>query len=384
MELLNAYKAAKIVETVENYSLSENNAITASRLPIHTENEWFFSDEEFWKTIISDPDKYKNTRINLHSFTVCDWIARVPGLYWASPSFELRKHSIEDIVVQSKDWMEFTPPGKSRKVMGGIGTITLPPNDEGKRLLSVSSSCNASLGIPVLLFPDVIEHFKLKEGDAIRIINAIWQPMAETWSKRFASTQIPRGCIIVDSVDKIQIVRRGLPVAYHPFSIMEYQSGDALLYDFVYLTVDSKLDNVRNRINDFFVSYARKENRFGRYVLNPDMVQPLFETLYTSPLEMHQASEKAKLELMYKRISKQGFKQITLDRLIEVLPHYYNSSVTIRRLANNIGVSPAMLQEDNAASMSAQLINYCCSVSKTEELIDRMNVEYPQIFNQPR
>lgn len=162
---------------------------------------------------------------------------------------------------------------------------------------------------------------------------------------------------------------------------MEYQKGDALLFDFVYLTVDSKLENVRNEIEDFFSYYASKENRHGKYLLNPNMVQPIFETQYNSPLEMQQVSEKAKIELLYKRIRNVGFKRTTLDKLIEVLPYYYNSSMAVKRLAKNVGVSQAIFQEDNAASMSAQLINYCSDENKIEELTDRMIVEYPQIFS---
>jgi len=112
------------------------------------------------------------------------------------------------------------------------------------------------------------------------------------------------------------------------------------------------------------------------------MIQPLFETQYNSPTEMQSASEKAKLELLYKRIRKEAFKKTTLNKLIEALPHYYNSSMAVKRLARNVGVSQAIFQEDNAASMSAQLINYCFDENIIEELTDRMYVEYPKIFNQ--
>jgi hypothetical protein len=381
MELSTLYKTSKIIETIENYSVAENNRITTTDNP-KSNDVWFYEDGHFWQEVISNPEKYWNKKVNLYAFTICDWVARIPGLYWADHSKALRKVSENEIAMQSKQWIEFYPPGKSKKVLGGIGTILLPPNDEGKRLLSVSSSCNASLGIPVLIFPDVFDSLDLKEGDAISIKNVRWQPIDLSWSKRFASTQgIPRGCLIVDSPDKIEITRRDVPVAYHPFSIMEYQKGDALLFDFVYLTVDSKFNNVRMEIEKFFKYYANKENRHGKYLLNPNMVQPLFEAQYNSPLEMQQSSEKAKIELLYKRIRNVGFNRTTLDKLIEVLPHYYDSSMKVKKLAKEVGVRPSKFQEDNAASMSAQLINYCSDENKVEELTDRMIVEYPQIFN---
>lgn len=382
MELTGAFKATRLIETVENYSASDNNKLALSEHSNNDGDSEFYTDEKFWQNIIANPEKYWNKRVSLYYFTVCDWIARIPGLYWASYSTTLREHSKNEIVKQSKQWIEFNPPGKSRKVLGGIGTILLPPNDEGKRLISVSSSCNGSLGIPVLIFPDVYDSLDLKEGDCILIKNAKWQPLDLAWSKRFASTQgIPRGCIIVDSPDKIEITQRDVPVAYHPFSIMEYQKGDTLLYDFVYLNVDSKLKKLRNEIESFFDYYAKKKNRNGKYLLNPNLIEPFFETQYTSPLEMQHQSEKAKLDLIYKRIRDVEFNHTTLNKLIEILPHYYDSSLAIKRLAKNVGVSLAILQEDNAASMSAQLINHCFDNNKIEELTDRMLVEYPSIFN---
>ncbi|MBC7749262.1 MAG: hypothetical protein H7Z76_11925 [Methylotenera sp.] len=382
MDLSALIKTTKIVETIENYSLAGSYKFSNSESKYYSHEEWFYEDKVFWYEVISNPEKYWNKKINLYAFTICNWVARIPGLYWADHSATLRKHSENEIAKQSKQWIEFYPPGKSKKVLGGIGTILLPPNDEGKRLLSVSSSCNASLGIPLLIFPDVFDSLNLKEGDAVSIKNTRWQPLDLSWSKRFASTQgIPRGCLIIDSPDKIQIIKRDIPVAYHPFSIMEYQKGDSLLFDFAFVTVDSKLDNVRGEIEDFFKYYASKENRHGKYLINPNMIQPLFETQYNSPWEMQKTTEKAQVELLYKRIRDVGFKKTTLNRLIEVLPHFYTSSESIKRLAKNVSVSNAILQEDSAASMSAQLINYCFDENKIEELTDRMILEYPQIFN---
>ena len=315
-------------------------------------------------------------------FVVSNWVARVPGLYWADYSSALRIFADNKIAFKSEEWVEFRPLGKSSKVLGGIGTIRLPPNDDGKRIFSVSSCCNASLGIPILVFPDVIDALSIEEGDVVDINNAKWQALDTNWAQNFATTKdIPRGYLIIDSVDKIIVTRRNVPVAYHPFSIMEYQSNDALLYDFVYVTADTKYKNGRKKIEDFFSKYATKEGRNGSYLLNTDMVQPLFEARYTSPLELQRPSEKAKLELLYRRIHEVNFDKTTLDKLIEILPRYYSNGSGIRMLAKRIDVRESMLMDDDAASMSAQLIYHCMRVGKIEELIDRMCVEYPRIFN---
>lgn len=161
---------------------------------------------------------------------------------------------------------------------------------------------------------------------------------------------------------------------------MEYQSKDALLYDFVYLSLDSKVKNQRKKIETFFNDYANQENRNGSYLINPDITNPTFETQYISPAEMQRPSEKAKIDLIYQRIRNVSFNDATLDELIHALPNYYNTNVSISALSQRIGISPAFLADDNAASMSAQLINYCMKTNKIEELIDRMIVEHPTIF----
>jgi len=110
--------------------------------------------------------------------------------------------------------------------LGGIETIHLPPNDVGKRLISITSSCNSSVGIPILVYPEVYDYLNLKQGDVVDIEGAKWQQMDIPWAKRFASTKkIPRGYLIIDSINQIKVsnYQINVPVIYHPFSIMEYQ-----------------------------------------------------------------------------------------------------------------------------------------------------------------
>lgn len=379
---LNAYKGVKIIETIENYSIVKNELVIDKHNANFCSESYIIEDKEFWYKVTNNQNEFWNKKFSFYHFVVSDWVARVPGLFWTEYSAEIRKHSEQDIAIKSKDWIVFHPPGKSKKVLGGIGTIHLPPNDEGKRLISITSSCNASVGIPILIFPEVYDLLNLKQGDVVDIEEAKWQQMDIPWAKRFASTErVPRGYLIIDSIDQIKISRNeNVPVLYHPFSIMEYQSKDALLYDFVYLSLDSKVKNQRREIETFFNDYAKQENRNGSYLINPDITNPTFETQYISPADMQRPSEKAKLDLIFQRIRNTSFNHTTLDELIHVLPYYYNSSVSISALSQRIGISPAFLADDNAASMSAQLINLCIKKNKTEELIDRMIVEHPTIF----
>ncbi|WP_343624478.1 hypothetical protein [Flavobacterium lindanitolerans] len=381
MSLKELYKGAKLIETIENYGLAEEIESLNEDISIN-ENLWFTNDEEFWSNVIANPTKYWNQKINLYYFVVSDWVARVPGLYWAPSSELIRQHKEEDVVLQSNRWIEFYPPGKSKKVMGGVGTLLLPPTDEGKILLSISAGCNASTGIPLLCFPEVYEQLKIKQGDCVIIKDAKWQPMDMHWASKFASTKdIPRGYLVIDSVDKIQILKKNYPVAYHPFTLMEYEYQDSLFYDFVYVTADSKVKNVDTEIERFFKEYAKKEGRNGEYLLNPNIVNPIFPSRYLSPIELTQPSEKAKLNLLYERIRGAYFKEKSIEQLMIKLPQFYQSSASIKTLTKNIGLNISLLEEGSAVNMSSQLIDLCIRKGIVENLIDRIIVEYPQIFN---
>ncbi|OYX25763.1 MAG: hypothetical protein B7Z06_06775 [Flavobacteriales bacterium 32-35-8] len=381
MSLKELYKGAKLIETIENYALAED-VKSLNEDVLNNERFWFSNDEEFWRNIIADPIKYWNQKIDLYNFVLSNWIARIPGLYWTPSSEQIRQHKNEDVALQSKQWIEFYPPGKSKKVMGGVGTLLLPPTDEGKVLLSVSAGCNASTGIPLLCFPEVYDYLKIKQGDCVMIRAAKWQPMDMHWTSKFASTKdIPRGYLVIDSIDKIQILDRNYPVVYHPFSLMEYEYQDSLFYDFVYVTADSKVKNVDREIEGFFKEYARKEGRHGEYLLNPNIVSPIFQSRYLSPTELTQASEKAKLNLLYERIRGSYFKEQSIEQLMIKLPQYYQSSLSIRTLAKNIGLNVSLLEEGSAINMSSQLIDLCIKKEIVENMIDRIILEYPKIFN---
>src|SRR5690606_1791539 len=159
---------------------------------------------------------------------------------------------------------------------------------------------------------------------------AKWQPMEIQWSKHFDSIKgIPRGYLIIDNVDKIKVYEKNYPVVYHPFSIMEYEYKDTILYDFVYVTADSHVQNVDSEIERFFKKYAKEEGRNGEFLLNPNIVNPIFESRYMSPLDLQKPTEKANLKLLYERIRETFFNDIAIEQLINNLPKFYQSSNSI-------------------------------------------------------
>lgn len=380
MSLKQLYKGTKLIETIENYALANFSKSPIDNISNGVEFT-FFSDEGFWNSILVDQGKYWNQRIDLYDFVVSDWIARVPGLYWAKQSDLMRKSAQEDVYLQSTHWTEFNPIGKTKKVLGGVGTLYMPPTSNGEILFSISAGCNASAGIPMLCLPDILDKFKLKQGDCLIIRGAKWQAMDTIWASKFATTQnIPRGYLVIDSKSEIIKREEQCPVQFHPFSLMEYEYQDSLFYDFVYVTADSKVKNVNSEIEHFFKEYAKKEGRNGEYLLNPNIVNPIFESRYSCPSELTQASEKAKLNLLHKRIQGAYFKDQSVEELMIKLPQYYQSSVSVRTLAKKIGVNVSLLVEDSAVNMSSQLIDLCIKKEIVENLVDRLTVDYPQIF----
>lgn len=375
------YKGSRLIETIKNYSLVDKSDQVEEIEEGLIEDDHFYTDKEFWSTITSNPEASIGNRFNLYYFVVSNWVARVPGLFWTDNSQLLRREAKSNIAFKSNDWVEFYPPGKSKKVMGGIGTIRLSPSESGSVLLSVSAGCNASSGIPILVFPDVMDQLNLRQGDAVCISGAKWHPMSVQWASSFASTKdIPRGYLVVDTINKIQIIDRDYPVTYHPFSLMEYQSEDALLYDFVYVTADTKVESSKKKIEMFFENYAKKEGRNGEYLLNPDMISPIFESRYMSPSELNEPSQKANVELLYERIRNAQFNNASIEQLVLKLPKYYDSSSSARTLAKNVGLNVSLIADGPPVSILAQIIQKSIENELIESLIDRVIFEYPQIF----
>src|SRR5436190_12775462 len=209
MVLSNAFKGTKLIETIENYSLSDELTFSSEQIFSNDDQNLVYKDDVFWSRVTTNPEEHWNKPISLIQFVVSNWVSRVPGLYWTDYSKILREDAENHIVKKSQDWIEFDPPGKSKKVLGGIGTLLFPPDEKGTRLISVSSTCNASLGIPVLIFPEVYEELKIDDGDAVNIQNAVWRPMSRTWANRFATTaKIPRGYVVIEKKEQIDVFNK--------------------------------------------------------------------------------------------------------------------------------------------------------------------------------
>ncbi|HVG42245.1 MAG TPA: hypothetical protein VM888_11595, partial [Chitinophagaceae bacterium] len=309
MSFQNAVKASRLIETIENYSVSTNTEQDIDIAVNITENV-YHSDEEFWTELFKDPEKSWNKKVSFSNTTIINWVARLPGLYWLKESKQYRNNLESDVEERNDGWVAFTPPTKSMKVMGGIGTFLLPPDDEGKVIMTLSQSRDASMGIPVLVSPEVIEHSNVKEGDRLIIKDAYWRKMSVSWANRFPSIKgIPRGYLVINNPKQIEVNGKNAPVEFHPCTIMEYQSEDALLYDYVFCTANSHYPDYRKRMEEFFSAYSKRNGRQGRYLLAADINDPLFDAAYTSPNDLLkvEADGRAQISLITERIRKAFF-----------------------------------------------------------------------------
>jgi hypothetical protein len=231
------------------------------------------------------------------------------------------------------------------------------------------------MGIPVLVFPHVLEDKKIKQGDILSIKEACWRKMSVSWASRFPSIKgIPRGYLVLDNPGQVEVLRSDAPVEFHPCTIMEYQSENALLYDYVFCSANSQYRGYRKEMEAFFSAYRLRNGRQGRYLLATDVNDPLFDATYTSPNDLlREADGKAQINLITERIRNAFlYKEETLTTIMQKIPRYYPTNNHIISLAINVDIPPALLQTSSVVRMSAQLVDICREQNKLEELVDQV------------
>ena len=246
--------------------VTDCQVFTTERPHVEVSHRDYYDDGIFWGRVLAGPEDAWGTLFWIDIAVLSEWIARVPGLYWKPESAQFRQLSPEAVEYKSQTWVTYRPEGKSRKVMGGIGTLRFPPGQDGRRLVSLTTTCNVSAGVPALVSPEVWDRHELREGVLLGG-RARWQPMVLGWSSYFPSTrELPRGYLIVDDPDTIEVHDPGhrAPTLIHPFTVMEYSRGAVELFDFVYAAADTGESRYRQRLERFFDSYKDRHERYGR------------------------------------------------------------------------------------------------------------------------
>ena len=387
MSIQQAYISTKAIETLENYSISDDwkPESISDDTPDLGQGD-IYDERYFWKNLFDNPENQWNRIYEFGQVGLSEWVARVPGLFWYGDSPQIRQIAKSQIEIVTGKWKHYKPQGKSQKVIGGVGSICLPPNDDGWYLASISGTNNASTGIPVLISEEVWDYHKLKEGSFILYGKGKWRKMSTSWAKRFPSTaNIPKGYLVIKNPDDLEVAKNEIqPTIYHPFSIMEYEKQGSTFYDFVYVTVDSSESKFRDKIKSFFGEYRNYDNRNGQYLIEPFINNPLIsdgDILYQSPAELRAKKDtKSHLALMREKIQQETFKGQTLEAIKIAIDNNYTIDNLVRH-SNWIQINPNTWNFGGTVNdVSAGLIGQCLRSGKLEELVDSLVEQNNSIF----
>jgi len=389
MSLREAYVGVRIMETNDNYSRADAPLISLPETRSIGAYQYYDADEYVWERILRDPEGQWGITYHFDPLAMSEWVARVPGLYWKPGSKEMRLLSPAAQEPSESHWKQYRPWGKSQLVaMGGIGTLRLPPANDGTRLVTLTTSLNTSAGVPALVTPAVWDKIcpnppyqaegKVLSGEAR------WQSMSETWASRFPSTRgIPRGYLVLDNPDAIQVVKEVSATQIHPFTVMEYRFGAKELYDFVYATADTKSSSYRGELEEFFARYKGEQGRYGHYLLAGDVAMPLWDSDYNSPEDLRRADPSAdsQLKLLEARVRQRMLGEDSIERLLEALGSTSTSNEDVRRISKDIGIEPTIwFRGGSLAEVCSQFMDEVLRQNKLEELVETFVREYPKVI----
>jgi hypothetical protein len=395
MSLIRALVGARINETSDNYARADQfltaKPVTDTAPPPGTES--YTNDELFWREILADKRRYLNKTFFFGNLVVSEWVARVPGLAWKPESQRLLELcTLGDSQTPSRvlilDGMRvYQPEQKSAHVMNGVGTLRLPPNTLGEWLFSVSSQGDASYGVPVLVSPDVWERIQEDNTCEGRIISgkARWQPMDASWSTHFRSTgDIPPGYFVLRDPDAIAVEDRTVRTWVYPFTIMEYQSDAAELFDYVYCGAHTDEADFRQGLEVFFEEYRRKfGGSYSRYLIAGDLVDGLWPADFNSPAELLSldSSARSQLELLQERVLEHALGEKVIDELLVKMQRVLTDDDLVR-LSSEVGIDKRVWQKTNTilAEQCSQFLAAVVAEKKQDTLMEQLAMQAPAIL----
>lgn len=371
-----AAKGAAILDAVANYG----RAVIDAPPPRPQSAGFLFhaSDEYFWTNlpVAPHPQPFGSAVGIPMPLILSEWVARVPGLYWTESARLRRAKGRELVESRSGHAITLKPFGKSEVVAGGVGTLKLPPSNDGYHLVTITSSANASAGVPALISPEVWDHHHLGEGAVVSVTEATWQPMSGTWTPLFPTTShLPRAYIRIDDPDAVTVTERGAATEVHPFSIMKYYSGAAELFAFVFDTAYTTDPGHRREVERFFETYRNAEGRMGEYLLDADVTQPMWRSRYHSPAELRQAEE-----LLERRIHDAMIGIDLTERILIILSQLNHGE--LQRISDDLGIPPQTWFQGE--SVAKEAVNFLARVprERTASVIDGIRNLHPELIKE--
>lgn len=400
--------ASEVTEAIANYARADEPLLEDARLALpddslktRDQRDLYMHDDcSLWHRVLygSESGQAERNSFEVHFrwAAVSEWVARIPGLIWRRQSSEYLKYTMHDertysqrlelnamrerVGSQLNRWENYTLPMESVVVSGGVGTLRLPAATDGYRLVTLTSSLNASSGVPTLVAPNVWHHLRMSEGVLIGG-QATWRDMPLQWVDQFPIVSgIPRGCLVLDDPDEVHVVDEGnrAPILVHPFSVMEYWDGQTLLHDFIFAAADTSYVGYRKDLENFFERHRHKDGRDGRYLLSADVAQPIWDATYGSPAEM-QTSKGPELRLLQERVKEVMIGQDCIDSLRRMLSDV-ETHADLKRLSEKAGIP---FQRWAATGIShaehvVRLIDAAVQADQQQALLYAVKLEFPQ------
>jgi hypothetical protein len=390
MSLRQALVGAHVIETATNYARAddpltspiEDSAALAGAA--HTQDFALVDDEAFWNMVLRQPEMALTRTFKFQAVAVSEWVARVPGLGWNPDAIRLR-NNVEH-VEKMVGGFAYEPPVKSLHVMGGVGTLRLPPSDSGARLVSLSAYGDAAYGAPALMSADVWDKVQAKgvvEGRAITG-KARWTPMTKEWADYFPPTRgVTRGYLLLNKPDEIQVEPKQRPTQIYPFTIMEYASGGSELFDYVYVGAKTDDKEHRGAIEGFFDKYKKEIGTYTRYLLAGDMITPLWDSDFDSPADLRRTdvTARSELSLLEARVREHQLGKNVIEQVLQVLTERLQDHDQVKVLAGEAGIPGATWYVGGTlAEVCSQLVDAANQANRLEALIQRLAIRYPGVF----
>lgn len=331
------FVAAQIGEAISSYIRSDapliDPAIVESE-PQEGSYRYYEDDGDFWSKVSNTGEQ----EFSFYKVAISEWVARVPGLYWRPEAQQMRKIAPAMIENMGRDWMVYRPIGKSQKVSGGVGTQKFPPSENGYRMITLTTSLNASAGVPALISPEVWQARRLGEGSVISSRKSFrWQPIPMSWAREFPIVRgISRGCLFLDDPDPITSSDEIAPILVHPYSVMEYWAKETLLHDFVYASAVAGDACFRGDIEEFFEQYRKANGREGIYLTASDIAMPMWDAVFLSPKDMRE-NKAYELGLIEARLKDALKGEAVVEALLQKLASLPTVD-DLRRISSNAGL----------------------------------------------
>ncbi len=368
------------MESLENYAKADQlvgSGVVDAEPQIE---QRFHSSSQFWRRVINAPENYWNRSLQFYKFAFSDWVPRVPGLGFTRGA-RIISRQLSNTTPLNIDRRIYRPNDKSGFVLSGAGSLKLPPDYDGYSLACITSSSISSEGIPLLISPEVASHHHFKNGDLLKSVQGVWQKMTIDWVKHFAITDLlPRGYLVVRHPNQVKKANRFSDLYYDPCSIMEYEQDDTLKWDYVFCNVPVSGKNQQKGIQDFFEDYRTMEGIHGKYLINPDVGEPLFDTVYQTPADLKSDYARAQLALIKERMNQTAVENLRVDQLTAKIAAAYQDPYSLRVFAQKCGINMGLIIEDAPVKMAVQIVHLSITSNLLLELTQRLLIEQSDIY----